>query len=84
MKKKDGKKMTRPKLTLLRSLRVIFSRLFSGRIHFLKEYAGKILLMEDGKKFQVIRNLKVDPTQKSDKYEIIPDTVLSHYIKRQE
>ena len=39
----------------------LFVRLFSGRIHFSKEYAGKVLLMEDGKKFQVIRHLKVDP-----------------------
>jgi hypothetical protein len=59
--------MTQPKLTLLKSLKVLFSRLFGGRIHFLKEYTGKIFLMEDGKKFQVIRNLKVDPIQKSDK-----------------
>jgi len=59
--------MIQIKLTILKSLKVLFSRLFSGRIHFLKEYAGKILLMKDGKKFQVIRNLKVDPTQMSDK-----------------
>lgn len=59
--------MTQPKLTLLKSLKVLFSRLFNGRIHFLKDYAGKILLMEDGKKFQIIRNLKVDPTQNTDK-----------------
>jgi hypothetical protein len=39
------------KLTLLKSSKVLFSRLFSGRIHFLKEYAGKILVMEDGKTF---------------------------------
>jgi hypothetical protein len=67
--RKTGEKIMKKtfKFTLLKSLNVLFSRLFSGRIHFLKEYAGKILLMEDGKKFQVIRNLKVDPTQKSDK-----------------
>ena len=59
--------MTQLKLTLLKSLKVLFSRLFGGRIHFLKEYTGKIFLMEDGKKFQVIRNLKMDPIQKSDK-----------------
>jgi hypothetical protein len=64
-REKEGKIMK--KLTFLKSLKVLFSRLFSGRIHFLKEYAGKILLMEDGKTFQVTRNLKVDPTQNTDK-----------------
>jgi hypothetical protein len=37
--------MTHPKLSLLKSLKVLFSRLFSGRIHFLKDQVGKILLM---------------------------------------
>ena len=41
------------KLTLLKSLQVLFSRLFCGRIHFLKDYAGKILLMEDGRYFPI-------------------------------
>lgn len=44
-----------------KSLKVLFTRFFCGRIHFSKEYSGKILSMEDGKKFQVIRDLKVDP-----------------------
>ncbi len=41
-------------------MKVLFARLFKGRVHFSKKYVGKILLMEDGQEFQVIRNLKVD------------------------
>ncbi len=44
-----------------KSLKVLLSRLFRKRIHFSKDYVGKILSMEDGKKFQVIRDLIVDP-----------------------
>lgn len=40
--------MNQEKFTSLKSLKVLFARLFSGRIHFSKEYAGKILSMEDG------------------------------------
>ena len=54
-------------MLLSKSLNVFFARIFSGRVHFQKEYAGKMLLMEDGKKFQVIRNLKVDPKQSLEK-----------------
>ena len=53
--------MNQEKFTFLKSLKVLFARLFCGRVHFSKEYAGKVLLMEDGKKFHVIRNLIVDP-----------------------
>ena len=59
--------MTQQKFTFLKSLKVFFARILSGRVHFSKEYAGKILLMEDGKKFQVIRDLKVDPKQSPEK-----------------
>lgn len=52
--------MNQEKFSLFKSLKVLFGRLFSGRVHFSKEYLGKILLMEDGKKFQVIRHLKID------------------------
>ena len=45
----------------LKSLKLLFMRLFRGRINFKKEYVGIILLMENGKKFQVIRDLKVYP-----------------------
>ena len=58
--------MNRKKPTLLKSLKTLFGRLFSGRIHFATEYAGKVLSMEDGKQFQVIRDLMVDP-QKEEK-----------------
>jgi hypothetical protein len=53
--------MNQEKGTFLKSLKNLFARLFSGRIHFSKEYAGKVLSMEDGKQFQVIRDLRVDP-----------------------
>ena len=49
------------------SLKVLFTRLFSGRVCFSKEYFGKILSMEDGKKFQVIRDLKIDPRKKMER-----------------
>ncbi len=55
--------MNQKKFTFLKSLKVLFGRLFSERVHFSREYAGKILTMEDGEKFQVIRDLKVDPKQ---------------------
>ncbi len=41
--------------------------LFKRRVHFSKKYVGKILLMEDGQEFQVIRNLKVDPKKGQEK-----------------
>ena len=59
--------MTQQKFTFIKSLNVLFARIFSGRVHFPKEYAGKILLMGDGKKFQVLRDLKVDPKQSPEK-----------------
>ena len=48
-------------------LKVLLARLFRGRVHFSKKYVGKLLSMEDGKKFQVIRDLKVDPEQSPEK-----------------
>ena len=59
--------MNHKKFTILQSLKVLFARLFCGRVHFSKEYAGKVLSMENGKKFQVIRNFKVDPKQNPEK-----------------
>ena len=50
-----------------KSLKVLFTRLFNGRVCFSKEYFGKILSMEDGKKFQVIRDLKIDPKKKMER-----------------
>ena len=59
--------MNQKKFVFLKSLKLLLSRLLSRRIRFLKDYVGKILRMEDGKKFQVIRNLKVDPKQSPEK-----------------
>jgi hypothetical protein len=50
-----------------KSLKVLFTRLFSGRVRFSKEYSRKTLLMEDGKKFQVIRDLRIDPKKKMER-----------------
>ena len=52
--------MNQEKSSFLRALKILFSRSIHGRIHFPKQYAGKILSMEDGKKFRVIRDLRVD------------------------
>jgi len=59
--------LNQEKLTIFKSLKVLLRRLFAGRVHFSKKYVGKILSMEDGKKFQVIRDLKVDPKQSQEK-----------------
>lgn len=42
----------------------LFTRLFSGRVHFIKVFAGKTITMEDSKRFHVIRDLKIDPRMK--------------------
>lgn len=55
--------MNQEKYTLFKAVKVLFERLFSNHIHFSKKYVGRTLLMEDGKKFQVIRNLKVGQKQ---------------------
>ena len=59
--------MNQEKFSFFKSLKVLFARLFNGRIHFSKAYAGKTLLMEDGKNFQVIRDLKVNTKQSPEK-----------------
>ena len=59
--------MNQEKLVILKSLKVLLARLLRRHIHFSKEYIGTILSMEDGKKFQVIRDLKVDPKQASER-----------------
>jgi hypothetical protein len=61
------KEMNQKKLTFFKSVKVLIKRLFSRRIHFSKKFAGKILSMEDGKKFQVIRDLRVNPKQSPEK-----------------
>jgi hypothetical protein len=55
--------MNQEKFVFPKSLKVLITRLLSRRIHFSKEYYGKILIMKDGKKFLVIRDLKVVPKQ---------------------
>lgn len=59
--------MCEQNFTVLKSLKLLFKRLLSGRVHFSKKYMGKILLVEDRKKFQVIRDLQVDPKQSPEK-----------------
>jgi len=46
---------------------LLFRRLLGGRINFTKNNAAVILTMEDGKQFQVIRDLKVDSKIELDK-----------------
>jgi len=57
---KKGMKMTHLISVFIKALKVIISRLNRERIQFSKEYVNKTLMMEDGKKFQVIRDLRVD------------------------
>ncbi|MFC2139633.1 hypothetical protein ACFLR4_03130, partial [Bacteroidota bacterium] len=47
----------------IKSLSLLLSRLFSGRVHFVRVFSGKTLKMEEGTEFQVIRDLKVDQEQ---------------------
>ena len=49
------------------SLKVLLTRILGKRVHFPKRYIGKTLFMEDEKKFQVIRDLKIDPNQHPDR-----------------
>ena len=44
-----------------------FKRMFNRQIHFPKEYKSQILTMEDGKKFHVIRDVRVDIKQNPEK-----------------
>ncbi len=59
--------MNKEKFTLFKSLKVLFERLYKRRVHFPKKYLGKILLMEDGQEFQVIRHLEIDPKRSPEK-----------------
>ena len=49
----------------LESLRILFGRLLSRRVHLSKEYTGKVFAMEDGKRFRIIRDLRIDHEQRS-------------------
>ena len=59
--------MKKEEFTIFSSIATIINNLFRGRVHFPKEYVGKTLLIEDGKKFQIIRDLKVDSKQSQEK-----------------
>jgi len=48
-------------LTIFISLSTLFSNLIKGKVHFPKEYVGKIFTMEDGQEFTAFRYLIVDP-----------------------
>ena len=53
--------------SLLKSLGVLLKRILTRNVHFPKEYAGRVFSMEDGKKFRVIRDIKVETDQTSGK-----------------
>ena len=59
--------MKNVKYGFFRSIYLLLLRLFGGRVHFVKVFAGKIIKMEDGTTFQVIRDLKIDQEIKHDK-----------------
>ena len=46
---------------------ILFKRLFRKQIHFSKENIGQIFKMDDGEKFQVIRDIRVDANQNLEK-----------------
>ena len=58
--------MKKEKLTIFSSIKTIISNLFKGRVHFPKEYVGKIFTMEDGQEFTAFRHLIVDPKKVTD------------------
>lgn len=59
--------MKQEKNAFFNSLKTLFKRMLNGRIYFSNEYVGKILLMEDGNNFQVLRNLIVENEQRLQK-----------------
>jgi len=59
------------KLTLFKSLRLLFGRIFSRQIHFSKIYVGKIFTMQDQKQFIVFRDLKVEPEKNEEKFKTV-------------
>jgi len=48
-------------LTIFDSLSTLFSNLIRGKVHFPKEYVGKIFTMEDGQEFKAFKHQIVDP-----------------------
>ena len=59
--------MKSEKDSFFKCVKILFTRLLSGHVHFSKKLVGKVLSMDDGKKFQVIRDLKVDAKTQSSK-----------------
>jgi len=57
--------MKREKLKIFSSIATVINNLFRGRVHFPKEYVGKIFTMEDGREFTAFRHLIVDPKKES-------------------
>lgn len=57
--------MKREESTLFHSLVTIIDDLLRGRIHFPKKYVGRVLTMEDGRKYTVFRHLMVDPMKET-------------------
>lgn len=61
----EAKEVNQEETSLFKSLRILFGRLLGGHVHFSKEYTGKVLTMEDGRQFEVIRDLRVDTVERS-------------------
>jgi len=57
--------MKKEEFTIFSFITTIISNLFRGRVHFPKEYMGKIFIMEDGQEFTAFRHLIVDPKKAS-------------------
>jgi hypothetical protein len=58
--------MLTEKFKIFNSLITIIDNLIAGRVHFPKEYMGKIFSMEDGEQFTVFRHLIIDNKNISD------------------
>ena len=52
--------MNKKRNAFIKSLKILFGRLFRRRVHFSKEYKGTILTNEDKQQFEVIRDLRID------------------------
>jgi len=58
--------MKKEKFKIFHSLITIIRNLTTGRVHFPKEYMGKIFTMEDGEEFTAFRHLLIDRKNISD------------------
>ena len=52
--------MPKSENSFFESLKTLFTRVFSGRIHFSKMYLGQVLAMDDGREYQIIRDHRVE------------------------